>query len=78
MGRQSISLTEPNDRWLQEQVASQEYASKSELVNELIRQERKRQEEIDWLRSELIKGEKSGFSTKSKQDILALAKEGLR
>ncbi|WP_026965813.1 type II toxin-antitoxin system ParD family antitoxin [Algoriphagus terrigena] len=78
MGRQSISLTEPNDQWLQEQVASQEYASKSELVNELIRQERKRQEEIDWLRSELIKGEQSGFSTKSKQDILALAKEGLR
>ena len=78
MGRQSISLTEPNDQWLQEQVASQEYASKSELVNELIRQERKRQEEVDWLRLELIKGEKSGFSTKSKQDILALAKDGLR
>lgn len=78
MGRQSISLTEPNDQWLQEQVASRQYASKSELVNELIRQERKRQEEIDWLRSELMKGEKSGFSTKSKQDILALAKDGLR
>ncbi len=78
MGRQSISLTEPNDHWLQEQVAGKEYTSKSELVNELIRQERKRQEELEWLRSELIKGEESGFSTKSKEEILALAKKGLK
>lgn len=77
MGRQSISLSEPNDQWLQKQVAGKEYASKSELVNELIRQERKRQEELEWLRSELVKGEKSGFSTRTKEEILALAKEGL-
>lgn len=78
MGRQSISLTKPNDEWLQERVASKEYASKSELVNDLIRQERKRVEEIEWLRLELIKGEKSGYSNKSKEEILALAKKGLK
>lgn len=78
MARQSISFTQPNDQWLQEQVAGREYASKSELVNELIRQERKRQEELEWLRSELIKGERSGFSAKTKEEILALAKQGLK
>ena len=30
MARQSISLTQPNDEWLKAQVASKEYASKSE------------------------------------------------
>ena len=78
MGRQSISLTEPNDSWLQECVANKEYASKSEVVNDLIRQERKRQENIDLIRLELIKGEKSGYSTKSKEEILALAKKSLK
>ncbi|WP_425638246.1 ribbon-helix-helix domain-containing protein [Algoriphagus yeomjeoni] len=78
MGRQSISLTEPNDNWLQEKVATKEYASKSELVNDLIRQERKRQENIDWLRLELIKGEESGYSNKTKEEILILAKKGLK
>ncbi|TXE02274.1 type II toxin-antitoxin system ParD family antitoxin [Algoriphagus aquimarinus] len=78
MGRQSISLTDPNDNWLQEKVAAKEYASKSELVNDLIRQERKRQESIALLRLELIKGEESGYSTKTKDEILALAKNGLK
>ncbi|WP_339864164.1 CopG family transcriptional regulator [uncultured Algoriphagus sp.] len=78
MGRQSISLTDPNDNWLQEKVAAKEYASKSELVNDLIRQERKRQESIALLRLELIKGEESGYSKKTKDEILALAKNGLK
>ena len=38
MTRQSISLTQPNDEWLKTQVESKEYSSKSELVNDLIRQ----------------------------------------
>ena len=40
MTGQSISLTKPNDDWLKEQIASQEYSSKSELINDLIRQAR--------------------------------------
>lgn len=37
MARQSISFTQPNDEWLKSQVDTQEYSSKSELVNDLIR-----------------------------------------
>ena len=40
MVRQSISFTQPNDEWLKAQVNSKEYASKSELINDLIRQAR--------------------------------------
>lgn len=74
MARQSISLTEPNDEWLKTQVENQEYSSKSELVNDLIRQARKQQAEIDWLRAKLDRSEKSGFTSQTKEQILAEAK----
>lgn len=50
MARQSISFTEPNDEWLKTQVENKEYSSKSELVNDFIRQARKQQAQIDWIR----------------------------
>ncbi|MEL4308013.1 ribbon-helix-helix domain-containing protein [Joostella sp. CR20] len=74
MARQSISFTEPNDEWLKAQVDSNEYTSKSELVNDLIRQARKQQIEIDWLRAKLEKAENSGFSNETKAQILAESK----
>jgi len=70
MARQSISLTEPNDEWLKNQVDNKEYASKSELINDLIRQARKQ----EWIREKLEKAEKSGFTTDSKEEILKLSK----
>ncbi|MCL6216692.1 ribbon-helix-helix domain-containing protein [Zunongwangia pacifica] len=74
MSRQSISLTEPNDEWLKNQVDSKEYSSKSEIVNDLIRQARKQQAKIDWISAKLEKAEQSGFTSDSKQDILAQSK----
>ena len=74
MARQSISLTKPNDEWLKTQVDQNEYSSKSELVNDLIRQARKQQVEIDWIRAKLEKSEISGFTSDSKNDILAQSK----
>ena len=49
MARQSISFTQPNDEWLKIQVDNKEYSSKSELVNDLIRQARNQQKQIDHL-----------------------------
>ncbi|QCK13780.1 ribbon-helix-helix domain-containing protein [Mangrovivirga cuniculi] len=77
MARQSISFTEPNDEWLKSQVESQEYSSKSELVNDLIRQARKQQKQIDWIKAKLEKAENSGFTSDSKEEILAKSKSGL-
>ncbi|WP_179340052.1 ribbon-helix-helix domain-containing protein [Winogradskyella ludwigii] len=74
MSRQSISFTEPNDEWLKAQVNGKEYSSKSELVNDLIRQARKQQIEIDWVRTKLEKAENSGFTSESKNEILAESK----
>jgi antitoxin ParD1/3/4 len=77
MARQSISLTKPNDEWLKAQVDSEEYSSKSDLVNDLIRQARQQQAQIDWLKNKLEKAEKSGFTTDSKEDILRQSKSRL-
>jgi antitoxin ParD1/3/4 len=74
MTRQSISFTQPNDEWLKAQVDTQEYSSKSELVNDLIRQARNQQKQIDWISAKLDKAEKSGFTEDSKKDILAQSK----
>lgn len=74
MGRQSISLTEPNDKWLKAQVNSKEYSSKSELVNDLVRQARQQQDQIDLIRMKLDKAEQNGFTRDSQQQILAESK----
>ncbi|WP_127141971.1 ribbon-helix-helix domain-containing protein [Flagellimonas marinaquae] len=77
MARQSISFTKPNDEWLKSQVESEEYSSKSELVNDLIRQARRQQAQIDWIKAKLEKAEKSGFTNDSKEDILNESKLNL-
>lgn len=74
MARQSISFTERNDDWLRSQVDNKEYSSKSELVNDLIRQARHQQRRIDWIASKIEKAKKSGFSTNTGAEILAKSK----
>ena len=44
MTRQSITLTMPNDDWLKNQIKSNEFTSKSEVVNYLIRKARSKQD----------------------------------
>lgn len=77
MARQSISITEPNDEWLKSQLEKKEYTSKSELVNDLIRQARNQQSQVDWVRMKLEAAEKSGFTNDTQEDILKAAKQVL-
>ena len=74
MARQSISLTDPNDAWLKAMVDSQEFASKSEVVNDLIRQAR----EIDAIRAKLAAAEQGGFSQSGPNDIRERVRSRLR
>jgi antitoxin ParD1/3/4 len=77
IARQSISLTNPNDEWLKSQVANQEYSSKSEVINDLVRQARNQQARVDWLRNKLKAAETSGFTLESKESILKESKARL-
>lgn len=74
MTRQSISFTKPNNDWLKDQVNSEEYTSKSELINDLVRQARKQQDQVDFVRTKLEKSENSGFTEDSKEQILKQSK----
>ena len=74
MARQSISFTAPNDEWLKAQVESEEYTSKSDVVNDLIRKAR----EIEYIRAKLISAEQGNFSTLNAAEILEKSKDELR
>ena len=69
MTRASISISPPNDDWIQAKIESKEFSSRSEVVNNLIRKARKETDEIQAIRAALIEGENSGTSTKSPDDI---------
>ncbi len=68
MPRQSITLTKPNDTWLKCHVEEvQDYASKSEIVNDLIRRARR----AEAINRKLEQAEKSGFINQSAVELLA-------
>ena len=74
MTRQSISFTPPNDEWLKAQVDSEEYTSKSDVVNDLIRKAR----EIEGVRAKLIAAEQGGYTDQTPAEILAEFKDEAR
>jgi antitoxin ParD1/3/4 len=71
MSRQSISITEPNERWMNELLKAQEFASKSEIVNDLIRRARETEQLNEFIRKKLELAEQSGLSQMSASDIRA-------
>ncbi|MCC9074405.1 CopG family transcriptional regulator [Flavobacterium sp. F-65] len=79
MTRQSISLTAPNEEWLKNQINSEEFSSKSEAINFLIKKARSQEEFYDFVRAKIDKGEKSGFAEKqTREEVLAEFKKDLR
>ena len=77
MTRQSITLAKQNDEWLKNQVAEEEFNSKSEAINYLIKKAREHDEYVEFVRMKLDRAEKSGFSTKTKEELLADIKKKL-
>ena len=69
--RASLSISEPNEEWIQSQLASKKFASRSDVVNHLIGKAR----EIEIIRVRLIASEESikthGYVTDSAEEILA-------
>ena len=77
MARQSITLANQNDEWLKQQVANEEFTSKSEAVNYLIKQARDQDAYVEFVRMKIEKAEQNGFSTKTKEELLAEIKKKL-
>ncbi len=78
MVKKSISVTNRQDEWIKAQIASGHFGNESEVVRELIRERQIREEEtpeeIEAIRAALIKGEQSGVSKKSVDEIWAEAR----
>ena len=70
MTRASISITPPNDSWIKSQIESEEFSSRSDVINDLIRKARNEQDEILAIRAALIKGEGSGTSSRTPDKIM--------
>lgn len=76
MPRQSISFTEPNSDWLKSQVDSKEFSSKSDVVNNLIRNARVQEAQVKSIRKELILAERGGFTEQTPESIRQEIKQG--
>ena len=74
MVKKSISVTDQQDRWIKAQIQSGHFGNESEVVRELIRErqirEQETQSDIEAIRSALIKGEQSGLSKRTPDQIV--------
>ena len=78
MTRQSITLAKQNDEWLKNQVAEEEFNSKSEAINYLIKQAREREEYHDFVQMKIDRGLKSGHAKKqTREEMLSEFKKRL-
>lgn len=79
MTRQSITLAKQNDEWLKNQVAQEEFNSKSEAINYLIKQAREREDYHNYIQMKIDSGLQSGLAEKkSKEELLAEFKKRLK
>lgn len=62
MARQSITLAQKNDEWLKIQVAHQEFTSKSEAVNYLIKRAREQEEYDNYVNMKIERGLNSALA----------------
>ncbi len=78
MPRQTITLSEPNYRWVQQRVASGEFATQTEAVNDALRRARELENGVESIRKALIEGEKSGVTDQRLDQIWDEARDCLR
>ena len=70
MVKKSITVTDQQESWIQQQLATGNYGTDSELIREALREKQNRTSEIEAIRALLIEGEESGISTKTPDEII--------
>ncbi len=70
MTKQSVNVTPPNDDWLNAKVASKEYSNKTDIINDLIRREREREEKFKTLKAAIEKGLAGDMTEENVLDIM--------
>ena len=70
----NVTLPEPVNEWVEAKVRRGDYASVNEYVSDLVRRDQEDADESEAIVEALIKGERSGVSTRHVPDILAALK----
>ena len=62
MAQMNISIPDKLKAWVESRVANGSYASSSDYLRDLVRQDQRERERVDWLRAEIQSGRDSGIS----------------
>lgn len=62
MAQMNISIPDQLKVWVESRVADGSYASSSDYLRDLVRQDQREQERVEWLRAEIQGGINSGVS----------------
>ena len=68
--RKTITLTEQQGVWIKSRIKSGLFTNDSEYLRDLIRRDQERNKTLETLRIKLKKGEKSGVSDRTVDEIL--------
>ena len=74
MAQMNISIPDKLKAWVESRVADGSYASSSDYLRDLVRQDQRERNRLDWLRAEIQAGRDSGISDRSLKDIVAEAR----
>ena len=74
MAQMNISIPDKLKAWVESRVADGSYASSSDYLRDLVRQDQRERRRLEWLRTEIQAGFDSGISDRSWQDIVAEAR----
>ena len=74
MAQMNISIPDKLKAWVESRVADGSYASSSDYLRDLVRQDQRERNRLEWLRAEIQAGRDSGVSDRSLTDIVAEAR----
>jgi antitoxin ParD1/3/4 len=70
MVKKSITVTDQQEDWIQQQMNSGHYGTDSELIREALREKQNRMAEVEAIRTLLIEGENSGVSKMTPEELI--------
>lgn len=73
MATMNVSLPDPMKEWVEAQTQTGRYANASDYVRDLIRRDQERSDKITAMQRYADDGLKSGFGTRSKDELFAIA-----
>ncbi len=62
MAQMNISIPDKLKEWIESRVADGSFASSSDYVRDLVRQDQRERQKLEWLRAEIELGRASGVS----------------